>query len=772
MAHFPDAKNRAGRQALEDCVKAWGFLRKSGVATLPHWMAAWLVAAAIVCTAGVTSNAQVVPGIQAPAEAEAEADPISVAEVARRLADLRGEIASIDEALPRAAAEPAAHLRAVRAKLEKIEHALEEQSLLPSPTEAASPVAPEATPSLFELNALYEARSAMEAAAEEAGSRVAISRDELEAAKEALDAIGKERREVRGALDAAGPSERTVLERKLELLRLEERLAQEVVYLRTLETRSLVARRDDESGIANLNARIDAMRAALERGEGAPENGFARLAVREDELRRKHEDVERRVGSAELRLEAAQNRFARQAQAAPELLQEVEALTAHRDALRQQAALIDAQRERLVSERELWQHWEAMLRGVRESAQLATWEEHATKHHEALGQAKLRATGRISDVESRLENLQRRLDGGVDDPRLSAVLEGQAHSLRELRDALRDDARATGADWRLSQRVLAEIHERTGHLDPLEQLARGAEALGDVWNYEIATVDDSPITVGAVVLALVLFVAGLWAARRGSAIVERVAERRLRLDAGAAHALGTLSFYALLLSFSLLALRAVHFPLTAFTVLGGALAIGIGFGSQNVMNNFISGLILMLERPVRARDVVEVDGNFGTIENIGARSTQIRSTDGRHIIVPNSFFLENNVVNWTLSDDLMRAKVSVGVIYGSPTRLVEKRIRQVVDENDQILKSPAPIIIFEEFGDNSLNFDVYFWVKARSPMAMRKIQSHVRFGIDDLFREDNLVIAFPQRDVHLDSASPIEVRIVNESKDAKLRDEP
>lgn len=216
------------------------------------------------------------------------------------------------------------------------------------------------------------------------------------------------------------------------------------------------------------------------------------------------------------------------------------------------------------------------------------------------------------------------------------------------------------------------------------------------------------------------------------------------------------------MGFTLLALRAIHFPLTAFTVLGGALAIGIGFGSQNVMNNFISGLILMLERPVRAHDVVEVDGNHGTIEKIGARSTQIRSTDGRHIIVPNSFFLESNVVNWTLSDDLIRAKVRVGVIYGSPTRLVEELIRKVIQEDDQVLKTPVPIVVFDEFGDNSLNFDVYFWVKARSPMEVRRVQSRVRFRIDDLFRENHLVIAFPQRDVHIDSATPLEVRILSE----------
>jgi small-conductance mechanosensitive channel len=221
-----------------------------------------------------------------------------------------------------------------------------------------------------------------------------------------------------------------------------------------------------------------------------------------------------------------------------------------------------------------------------------------------------------------------------------------------------------------------------------------------------------------------------------------------------------MAFYVLLASFTLLALRMVSFPLTAFTVLGGALAIGLGFGSQNVMNNFISGLILMLERPVRAQDVIEVDGIPGTIEHIGARSTQIRSADGRHIIVPNSFFLESNVVNWTLADDVVRARVDVGVVYGSPTRTVDRLIRQVLDEHASILATPKPRILFAAFGDNSLNFEAYFWIRARSMMERMAIESDVRYRIDDLFREADLVIAFPQRDVHLDSVRPHEVRVV------------
>ncbi len=291
-------------------------------------------------------------------------------------------------------------------------------------------------------------------------------------------------------------------------------------------------------------------------------------------------------------------------------------------------------------------------------------------------------------------------------------------------------------------------------------LANGAQAARDVWTYSVTTIDGVPISVGSLVLALAIFGLGLWVARRGSELLARVAKRRLSLDTGGITAVQTLSYYAVVVAFLLMSLRIVHLPLTAFAVLGGALAIGIGFGSQNVMNNFISGLILLLERPVRVRDLVEVDGNHGTIEKIGARSTQIRSTDGRHIVVPNSFFLENNVVNWTLSDDLIRAKVKVGVTYGSPTRLVEELILRVVDQNPDVLKRPAANVVFEEFGDNSLNFDTYFWVNARSPMEVRRIQSGIRFAIDDLFRQHGLVIAFPQRDVHLDATGPIEVRML------------
>lgn len=129
--------------------------------------------------------------------------------------------------------------------------------------------------------------------------------------------------------------------------------------------------------------------------------------------------------------------------------------------------------------------------------------------------------------------------------------------------------------------------------------------------------------------------------------------------------------------------------------------------------------------------------------------------------MPNSTFLENNVVNWTLSDDIVRSNVDVGVAYGSNTRLVEKLLLQAVVDVNEALSDPKPGVFFLEFGDNSLNFRVFFWLRFMSLMQMKKVESDMRYRIDELFRQNNVVIAFPQRDVHLDSLSAIQVQLVD-----------
>jgi small-conductance mechanosensitive channel len=217
-------------------------------------------------------------------------------------------------------------------------------------------------------------------------------------------------------------------------------------------------------------------------------------------------------------------------------------------------------------------------------------------------------------------------------------------------------------------------------------------------------------------------------------------------------------FYSILALLFITTLGMLNIPVTALAFISGALAIGVGFGAQAVINNLISGWILMSERPVRIGDFVEIDDHRGTVESIGNRSTRIRRIDGVHLLVPNSQMLERVVVNWTLVDRRFRTSVRVGIAYGSPVREFEKILYQTVEEHADVLRDPRPIVVFEDFGDSALIFDAYFWCEARAERELRMIRSDIRFRIDELCREHGIVIAFPQRDVHLFAKTPIEIR--------------
>jgi potassium efflux system protein len=160
-----------------------------------------------------------------------------------------------------------------------------------------------------------------------------------------------------------------------------------------------------------------------------------------------------------------------------------------------------------------------------------------------------------------------------------------------------------------------------------------------------------------------------------------------------------------------------------------------------------------------------VAGTFGQVENIGARSTRIKTFDNTHIIVPNSAFLENNVLNWTHSDNLVRIRLDVGVAYGSPTRKVEELMLAAIREHDKVVVPPEPNVLFSDFGDSALMFQAQFWIVMLRPMDQRQTLSDLRFRIDEMFREHGITIAFPQRDVHLDAAGPLAVRLVDDRKD-------
>jgi len=217
----------------------------------------------------------------------------------------------------------------------------------------------------------------------------------------------------------------------------------------------------------------------------------------------------------------------------------------------------------------------------------------------------------------------------------------------------------------------------------------------------------------------------------------------------------------------LIALPIAGIPITIFAVLGGALAIGVGFGAQNLLNNLISGIILIAERPIRIGDIVELEKERGRVEEIGNRCVRIRRYDGVHVLVPNSYFLEQRVVNWTLVSADIRSVVSVGVAYGSPVEKVRDLMQQSAEEHEKVSKDYPVEVFFEEFGDNALTFNLYFWTSVNQPMDIRRVQSDVRFKINALFAEHNIVIAFPQRDIHLDTSKPLEIHLKDPSEQQK-----
>jgi small-conductance mechanosensitive channel len=285
------------------------------------------------------------------------------------------------------------------------------------------------------------------------------------------------------------------------------------------------------------------------------------------------------------------------------------------------------------------------------------------------------------------------------------------------------------------------------------------EEIERIWQYQVLVIDGQAVTVGKIAVSVAIFLVGILIA----GVVVRLVTRRLaawaHLKEGTAAVTEKALRYTLYVLVALFALRIVNIPLGAFAFLGGALAIGVGFGAQNIINNFISGFILMTERPIGIGDLVEVDGVLGRVEAIGGRSTRVRTGENIHILVPNSSFLEKNIINWTLSDARIRSKVPVGVVYGSPVREVERLLLRAARENPRVLPDREPFVLFQEFGDNALIFEVYFWIQVRAVIERRRIESDLRFRIDELFREAGIVIAFPQRDVHLDAAGPIPVRI-------------
>jgi potassium-dependent mechanosensitive channel len=440
----------------------------------------------------------------------------------------------------------------------------------------------------------------------------------------------------------------------------------------------------------------------------------------------------------------------------------LEAADAERETSQQLLEQTEDMLNLLNQQEQAWRNRYALVKGGVDQEKIDAWK----KEIEA-GKVKIERAVRLQEsyqnsLQPQITSLEKQLSDQGASKDLRRELENRLGSLRTLERGGIEYLSMLQATLRLNQRLLDEITHKRKHVDLWKKLTAVTGKVKNIWDLELWVIDEHGVTVKKLVMALIILIIGFIFVKRIFLFWVRGLLARVHMKETTTAAVEKIINYFVVFLIILFALRVVNMPLTLFTFLGGAVAIGVGFGAQNLINNFISGFIVMAEQPIKIGDLVEIEGMFAMVEEIGARCTRIRTGGNVQILVPNSSFLEKNIINWTLSDKEVRAQVTVGVIYGSPVREVERLMLQVADEHTRVRKAPKPFVLFNDFGDNALIFDLYFWISMNRIMDRRIIESDIRFHIDELFREAGIVIAFPQRDVHLDTQKPLEFRLVKD----------
>lgn len=368
-----------------------------------------------------------------------------------------------------------------------------------------------------------------------------------------------------------------------------------------------------------------------------------------------------------------------------------------------------------------------------------------------------------------LRNLNARVDDWVELIQLAARDFTEQNVAGEIdeRVTLKDVRRVVKVQNQL-QFALEQLGEE-GVRDP-SLLDRVRDAALVIWGMEIYLAEETElvgghkvmtyraVTLGKLLRLAFILTVGWFLLRFLSRRVHAFVAGRPNVATATANTTRDWTFRIGLALLILIALNRVHIPFTAFAFVGGTLAIGIGFGAQTLLKNFISGVILSLERPFQIGDLVEVDTILGYIQRIGLRASVIRHFDGTDTLVPNSSLLENRVSNYTYGDTAMRGEIRIGVAYGSNTREVARALLLAAEAHGLVLKKPEPSVQFMDFGDNTLNFRLLYWFDA-TKTGRDLLASDLRFMIDKAFAEAGIVIAFAQRDIHFDDSKPLRVEL-------------
>jgi small-conductance mechanosensitive channel len=278
------------------------------------------------------------------------------------------------------------------------------------------------------------------------------------------------------------------------------------------------------------------------------------------------------------------------------------------------------------------------------------------------------------------------------------------------------------------------------------------EPFGTFTKIPLYSIGDTTITLGTMLYLTVLVVALFYITGKLKTWIVEGLLLRSQVELGVRHAVGNIVRMVFLAFGLIIILQTAGINLSSLTVLFGALGIGVGFGLQGVTNNFVSGIILLLERPIKVGDRIEVGNVNGDVINISPRATTIVTNDNIAIIVPNADFISSKVVNWSYTNRNVRFNFPVGVSYGSDPEQVRSVLLEVARAHHGVLKEPGPSVLFDSFGDSALNFVLRVWTRDFSTVP-GVLRSELYFAISRTFKEHGIEIPFPQRDLHIKSGT-------------------
>lgn len=271
----------------------------------------------------------------------------------------------------------------------------------------------------------------------------------------------------------------------------------------------------------------------------------------------------------------------------------------------------------------------------------------------------------------------------------------------------------------------------------------------EILNYKLIETENLTITVYSILLAAIIVIVGITITRITKGVFRRLIKRE-RIERGAGWSLFLVIKYLLWVVLVLIILETFGVKISIFLASIAALLIGVGMGIQQVFSDVSSGIIILIERHLKVGDVIQIeDGTVGKVLSIGIRSSKIKTRDDIIMIIPNSKFVNDKVINWSLIDEKTRFHVDVGVSYGSDVELVENILTECAAKSPEITTAPKPFVRFYEFGESSLNFQLYFWVE--NAFMVENIKSNLRFAINRDFKTNGIQIPFPQIDLHYKS---------------------